>query len=409
MKRAAVLLLAIVAVACATTTPPPPTAAAPAQPDPAILGAIAQLTEGIAQQPTNTPWIYILAQYYDRAHDAENAAKWLLRLDELGWVHGAAPHDFRNTGAQANVRAAIARLEAREPRNNRARAAFKLANQRDLIPEGITHDPVGDVFYVTSIYRRKVVRVDRTGRVTDFITEAQDGMLSGLGVHVDPQRRLLWVASSTAPEMRGFSPELEGRSVLLAYDLRDRRLVRRIEHGSKDAPSFLNDFAILPDGSLLITDTVRNQVARLAPDATAVDEWLPGFRFPNGIVLSGDAQSVYVADFRGITRVTLDGKATQKIESQSLLNGIDGLAMHRGDLIAIQNAIGKARVLRVDPSSGQVEVLESKNAAFELPTTGVVVGDELWFIANPGLRSFTNGALWPPEKLSDPVVLRLPM
>jgi sugar lactone lactonase YvrE len=406
MKRAAVLLLVFAVLACATATPPPAPASPPAA-DEATLGAIAQLEQAVVQQPENTPWIYILAQYYDRAHDAANVAKWLSRLGELGWEQGAAAHDFRNTSSLANVRAAIEKLDAREPRNNRARTAFTLANQRDLIPEGITHDPVDDVFYVTSIYRRKVVRIDRRGRVTDFTAEGQDGMLSGLGVHVDPQRRLLWVASSTAPEMRGFTPELEGRSLLLAYDLRDGRLVRKIEHGSKERPSFLNDFAILPDGSLLITDTVRHHVARLAPDATAVEEWLPELRFPNGIVLADDPRHVYVADFRGLTRVTIADKTAQKLELPKLLNGIDGLAMHRGRLLGIQNAIGKARVLRME--EGAVEILESKNTLFELPTTGVVVGDELWFIANPGLRSFEKGAIWPREKLSDPVMLRLPL
>ncbi len=405
MTRAAVLLLALSVLACGTATPPAP-ATAPAA-DEATLGAIRQLEEAVAQQPDNTPWIYILAQYYDRAHDAGNVTKWLLRLDELGWEQGAAAHDFRNTAARPDVRGAIAKLDAREPRNNRARTAFTLANQRDLIPEGITHDPVDDVFYVTGIYRRKVVRVDRNGRVTDFTTEGQDGMLSGLGVHVDPRRRLLWVASSAAPEMRGFTPELEGRSVLLAYDLRDGRLLRKVEHGSKEAPSLLNDFAILPDGTLLITDTVRHHVARLASDATAVEEWLPELRFPNGIVLGDDPRHVYVADFRGITRVTVADRTARKLESPKLLNGIDGLALHRGKLVGIQNAIGKARVLRIDDAN--VEILESKNTLFELPTTGVVVGDELWFIANPGLRSFDKGAIWPREKLSDPVMLRLPL
>lgn len=418
MKRAALLALAVASFACSTTTTPP---AAPAQTqapspsqqtqpaavDPAILGAIQQLEQGVAQDPGNKPWIYILATYYDRASDAANVAKWLMRLDELAWDQGAAPHDFRNTSASAAVRDAIAALDLRVPRNNRAQPAFTLTNQRDLIPEGITYDPVDDVFYISSIYRRKIIRVDRNGRATDFTTEAQDGMLAGLGIHIDPERRLLWIATSTAPEMRAATAEHEGRSVLLAYDLRDRRLVRRIEHGSKDAPAFLNDFVILPDGSLLLTDTTRHHVARLAPGSNTVEEWLGDFRFPNGIALAGE--HLYVADFRGINRVNLADKSRQRTESQTLLNGIDGLAVHRGNLVGIQNVIGKARVVRIGTDSGRVEILESQNPRFELPTTLVVVNDEAWFIANPGLRAFDKGVLWPHERLSDPVMLRLPL
>ncbi|HEX8252761.1 MAG TPA: hypothetical protein VF846_06420 [Thermoanaerobaculia bacterium] len=406
------LLLVFLTLACSTVTPPAPaTPAAPAaapKVDEQVLGAIKQLEEALVQQPTNTPWIYILATYYDRARDTENVVKWLTRLDELGWEHGVSRFEFRNSNSTA-FRDIVAKLEAREPRVNHARRAFTMANQRTLIPEGITHDPVDDVFYVTSIYHRKVVKVDRQGRTTDFTNEAQHGMLAGLGTHVDAQRRLLWVASATAPEMVGHAPEHQGRSALFAFDLRNGNVVKKIEEGSAEQPSFLNDFTILPDGTLLITDTTRNQVFRLAPDANALEVWADDFRFPNGIVAAGE--HVYVGDFRGITRVSLADKSKQRIEPAAgvLLNGIDGLALHGNALIAIQNVLGKARVVRVGADSNRVELLEVKNPAFELPTTGVVIGDELWFIANPGLRSFDEGKIWPREKLADPIMLRLPL
>jgi sugar lactone lactonase YvrE len=412
MKRAALLLViatVVATLACTTATAPPAQpSTAPFVVNDATRDAIAQLTEAVAQQPSNTPWIYILATYYDRAHDAANVVKWLTRLDELGWDHGIPRTDFRNTNTPP-FREIVARLDAREPLVHNAQTAFKLARRRDLIPEGIAYDPVDDVFYVSSIYRRNILRVDRRGRATDLLPPAAHGMLSTLGMHVDAKRRLLWVASAAAEEMIGFTRELEGRSMLFAFDLRDGSVVKHITIGSAAEPSMLNDLTILADGTVFVTDTVRNQVLRTAADVDTLDVFLDDFRFPNGIVASRDDKTLYVADFRGITRVNLTNGKRQAIETNGLMNGVDGLAMHRGNLIAIQNAIGRARVVRIGADSGRVEILESKNPLFEVPTTGVVAGDEFYFIANPGLRSFDDHKLWPKAKLSDPVMLKIPL
>jgi sugar lactone lactonase YvrE len=416
MKRAAVLLVAAT-LACTTATPPPP-AAPPAAVSPSAApvvdeqtrGTITQLEQAIAQQPENMPWIYILATYYDKAHQYDKVVTSLQRLDELGWTLGVRTQEFRNTKTR-EFRDMVSRLDQREPRVNNASTAFVLKGQRSLIPEGITFDPVDDVFYVSSIYQRKVVRVDRNGRVSDFTTEGQDGMLAGLGLHVDAARRLLWVATTASEEMRGYTPELQGRSILYAFDLRNGRVVKRVEQGDKEKPSFLNDLAILADGSVLVTDTTRHNVVRLAEGSDSFEVFVDGLAFPNGITTGDDPGFVWIADFRGITRVTLADKTRQKIETKELLNGIDGLSFHRGSLIGIQNAIGKARVVRIGADgadSGRVELLESKNEAFEVPTTGVVVGDEYFFIANPGLRSFDeNHKLWPVEKLEEPIMMRI--
>lgn len=395
MKRAAALLL-VATLAC--------TSAQPFVVDEATKGAIQQITDVVAQNPTHQPLIYILATQHDKARDAAAVVKWLTRLDELGWEYGVAPDGFRHTDTR-ELRAIAAKLNARVPRVQNAKTAFTLAGQRDLIPEGIAHDPVDDVFYVSGIYRRKVLRVDRSGRATDFVAEGQDGMLGGLGVKVDAKRRLLWVISTTTPEMLGWKKG-DDRSMLAAYDLRDGRLVRRIE----GTPAMLNDLALLADGSLVATDMGRHTVVRLTPNATAFEVFAKDFSYPNGIALSDDERYLYVADFRGITRFGLHDQSRTRVESKSILGGIDGLSMHRGKLIGIQNTTGKARVIRIDPANGAVEILESGNALFEIPTTGAVAGDEYFFIANPGLRHFHDDhTIWPMNRLQDPVMLRIPL
>jgi hypothetical protein len=39
-------------------------------------------------------------------------------------------------------------------------------------------------------------------------------------------------------------------------------------------------------------------------------------------------------------------------------------------------------VVRVDPADARVEVLESKNPLLNVPSTGVVAGNDLYFMAN---------------------------
>ena len=206
--------------------------------------------------------------------------------------------------------------------------------------------------------------------------------------------------------MRGTTAKDQLRSMLAAYDLRDGHLVKKIEA----TPGQLNDLTLLSDGSLFATDMGRGKVVRLAPGADALEDWADEFSYPNGIAVSDDERTLYVADFRGITRFTIAGKARARIESRALLNGIDGMNFVDGKLVGIQNAIGSPRVIRIDPATGDVEVLEAKNAKFEIPLTGAVAGGEYWFIANPGLRSFdAQHRIWPDAKLQDLVMLRLPL
>ncbi|MCU7503689.1 MAG: hypothetical protein HF314_11475 [Ignavibacteria bacterium] len=55
-----------------------------------------------------------------------------------------------------------------------------------------------------------------------------------------------------------------------------------------------------------------------------------------------------------------------------------------------------------------MEVLESNNPDFVIPTTGTIKDDTFYFIAASQLRSFEeNGKIFPEEKLKDVLILKL--
>ena len=74
----------------------------------------------------------------------------------------------------------------------------------------------------------------------------------------------------------------------------------------------------------------------------------------------------------------------------------DGLVRHGGDLVGIQNGIEPNRVVRMrlnktGDTIDAVEVLEMNHPDFGEPTLGVVVGKELFFVANNPISQFLEG------------------
>jgi sugar lactone lactonase YvrE len=312
----------------------------------------------------------------------------LASLRDAGWRLGVDELDFPK-GDPALIR----ELNARVVRVARSSEAF-VVRQPDLIPEGIAYDPVEDVFYLSSIRHGKVVRVSRDGSTRDFA----GGMFATLGLKVDLARRRLWVASFAAPETVGYTAADEGRAAAHEYDLASGRLLRTI----RTSKSLLNDLAIAGDGTVYITDSVAGTVLRVPPGSETAGTFADGFTYPNGIALSDDGAQLFVADAGGITRFSLPSGERRLLTPPrgETLAGIDGLTYRRGALIAVQNAVGRPRVIRIRPRPVAVEVLESANPLFVMPTTGTMAGDDYVYMANPQIRT-------PVEHLQDVVVLKI--
>jgi hypothetical protein len=267
-----------------------------------------------------------------------------------------------------------------------AREAVR-TTEKDLVPEGLAYDAQRNVFYLSSLNRRKIVEIGRDGRSSDFIPADRYGLLPVLGIRISPSDNTVWADSFTD----------SGRTELLHFDAAGKLLGRFKPEGS--AKHGFNDLVIRKNGEVITTDSLANAVLRFDPAArtfAALPVHRPLF-YPNGIALSEDDHSLYVADSLGVVRVDLANGESLDVDPgpRSTLAGIDGLYWHDGSLIGIQNGIGSPRVAAFRLSSDglrvtRTTVLENRSNFCVLPTTGAIRGSDFFFIANSQIDNMNN-------------------
>lgn len=299
--------------------------------------------------------------------------------------------------------------------------AFEIAEPL-LIAEGIGHDEATGDFYVSSTYQRRIVRVTPDGVAHDFTPRGDATLFGGLGMQVDPVRRRLWVAHSSAGAAMPIENDTsEGRSGLAVYDLGNGQLIANLSVAD-DAPHFLNDLALAADGSVYVTDTLSANIYRAGADAAALEVFatLPEGASGNGISFSEDARTLYVADARnGIYAVDLATREAHPLIQLAPEVGADGLYVRDGALIAIEPYRDDCQVCRYTLSEDGTaltarEPIIGAHADLLQPTTGVIVGDAIYLVANSQLQRFRslhaerNGAP-PADQLQNLIVLRAPL
>jgi DNA-binding beta-propeller fold protein YncE len=262
----------------------------------------------------------------------------------------------------------------------------------------------------------EIVRLAADGRVSDFAKTGAFGLQDVLGMKVDVGRRLLWACTAASPRAGAAA----GSSALFQYDLTTARLVKAYWVKNTDGKHLLNDVALTTSGDVFVTDSDASLVWRLAKGGDALEVFVgPGtFIYPNGIALAPDEKRLYVADFKhGLAVVDLSTKATRPLPHPASVStaGIDGLYAVASDLVAVQNGAGRERVVRywLDPEGEHIqklEVMESRNPFFRLPTTGVVTSEGFVYLANPNLEALDDdGNLRKDAHLEDVVLLRAPL
>lgn len=300
----------------------------------------------------------------------------------------------------------------------RGRVAFTLAD-RELIPESLAYDPADRSFYVGSMYKRKIIRVAADGRVTDFVAQAAGGLWSVLGIKIDPRRRELWANACNLadrnPPMTPDETATRGQGGVFRYDLQTGKLIAKYLAGWAMAPRCFNDLVIAADGTVYMS-AGPDGIYRVPPAATRVELFAEHSAFVNGIALSDDGARLFLGDHRGaqVMDITTRIATPIAVPAGETLAGIDGLYVRGRMLVAVQNGFRNRppRVIRADLTASLdavscVAVLDRNRPEFDIPTTGVLVGDGLYYVASSQLRRFNDDkTIYPREKLVESAIIR---
>lgn len=200
------------------------------------------------------------------------------------------------------------------------------------------------------------------------------------GMAVDQRRGILWMASGIAGPTRNKT----GFRGLIGVASQGFEPVAKVGLPAADTQAQPGDVAVGPDGSVYVSDGATGGVYLCKPDCTELAPLVPlaTFRSAQGLAVSRDGRTLYVADYdRGLFRIDL--KKPKAATLVAAVKGIDGLIRDGDALIAIINGDGRKIVrLTFDASGALSEELLTTPAGPGDPTLGTIVERRLVYVAD---------------------------
>ena len=224
------------------------------------------------------------------------------------------------------------------------------------------------------------------------------------------------MAFTRLPRPAGDTAQGPARSIVFALELPGGRLVRRIPSPAEGASHLFNDLVVGRDGTVYFTDSEAGAVWALAPKESELRLLYRAppqqFAYPNGIAFMPGERGLLVAHWEGLVTIEIpSGRvASVRAANDSVVGRIDGLYPACGGYVGVQNMANPSRVIafRVEgESAAAVRELERGRADWRGPTTGAIVRDTLFYVANAQIGPFDprneGGTLAPV------VVLKMPL
>lgn len=354
--------------------------------------------------------VFALARADAALGRTEDALAWLQTFAASGLTRDVANDSALAPLRQAPGWAAIAeRIAANARPVSTAQPAFTLPDSA-FMPEGIAFDPRTRRFFLSSLRSGRILAYAPDGGFADFVPAGRDGQWAVLGIAVDTITRTLWATTHAAPYFTGYTAADSGKSAVLAYDL-DTGTLRRRYTPPSDGRHQLGDIAVAPDGDVFVSDADEGVVYRIERgeeemEAFAQDELVS----PQGLAFSSDGRRVFVADYvRGVASVERESGELQWVPAADsvAVSGIDGLLRVGHRLIAVQNGVAPKRVveLRMDDAEQRItgwRALESATPLLTEPTHAVLVGGEVFFVADSGWDRIDDAGRVKPGMVLEP-------
>jgi hypothetical protein len=260
-----------------------------------------------------------------------------------------------------------------------------------------------------SINKRKIVKITSKGEVSDFVVSGKDSLLQVLGMTVHQGN--LWVCNNTPEDDTVFI-----QAQIHVYELSSNKLIKRFTLNDGKRHLF-NDIYLSKTGDAYITDSHARAVYQIKSNSGEITELLPpgSLIYPNGITASENEDKLFVSTGSGRGIVIIDiatGTISNLTNEHYFIFGYDGLYRYKNSLIGVQNVVFPAAVHQLILGGDEKQITELKflsgnDARFNMPTTGVIVQNSFYFIANSQLRQLEKGEIKSPETLTATYIMKL--
>ena len=344
--------------------------------------------------PGSATVVYNLGVSAARLGHPEEAIAALTRLVDAGLSYDvAADEDFASLAGRPDFEALREHLAENKGAIGTPRRLLAFA-ATDWLPESLAWDARTRRLFVSDVRHCEIRVVGDPGKPSPTDRRFARLPSSVFALGIDARRQRLWASIATVAQAEGCGegPPSAERTALVALDLRNGRMLQRIEAG---LPGVLGDLLVAGDGTVFVTESVHGAVLRLRPGARSFErlDVAGDFPSPQTPALSTDGRTLLVPDYaRGLATLALAAcpcAARWPANGTGVFSaGIDGLVRDGATLLAVQNGTSPPRVIRFADDLQRQQVLESGTPGFGEPTHGVVVDGSLWFIADVGWDRF---------------------
>ena len=341
-----------------------------------------------------------LAAAYASADDRSHAYDLLLKMINQGYSYDLSKDpEFANARGTKVWDYIVENFERNAKPFGEGKVAFELP-KGDKLYESIDWDPKRKQFLVGSVRDGSIALADDKGKLSDFIkADSQNGLMAVFGLAVDSAHDRLYVISNGVPHFQGFNADMAGKAGLFEFALSSGKFVKKYTLAQDTSAHIFSSIAIDGKGGVYIADGVNEQILRLDNGSLKLMLGNPKLSGIRGLTATTDGKTLYFSDVAlGIFGVDLTKSApfTLTHNPQKLvLGGIDSLHWYDGTLIAIQSNMRPQRVMRLKLSDdgraiSSATPLDAAQPAFNEPAGGVIVGNDLYFVANSEKSLYSN-------------------
>ncbi len=287
----------------------------------------------------------------------------------------------------------------------------------DMIAEGISRDNRTGDFYLGSLKRGEIWKINSSGIANKF-NQQPTIFKSIFGLKVDAKNDLLWVLANPG----GDYDKNWGSSVIMAFELETGKIIHQKTLKGISGEHLLNDLVVADNGTIYITDTHQGSIFGFTKEQGFTTILESGkLHYPNGLVMLPNQKHLLIAAVGGLYRFTIKTGELLNLQSEHgrLVGGFDGLSLsapsstkHR--LIAVQNAGKESRIIIMTFNDDfsiveTAKVLDEKHPLIEVATTGTLHNNQYYYIANSQMDYLDTktGELKPDSKMNPTYILQV--